>query len=127
MKKVLIILLVLSMLVGCSSSRTPSPSPGKDYDVSKLSFEEFDELYGQMMYEGLPENRKNLTMGEANGTWRYNIRIRNYSSGGGMFEELGFAEMTVSNNADPRIQIILHPRLVNDGNKTSEKTDEEAE
>ena len=43
-----------------------------------------------------------------------------------MFEELGFAEMTVSNNADPRIQIILHPRLVNDGNKTRERTDEEA-
>ena len=63
MKKVLIIILVLSMLVGCSSSRTPSPSPGKDYDISKLSFEEFDELYGQMMYEGLPEKRKNLTMG----------------------------------------------------------------
>ncbi|MBR4461876.1 MAG: hypothetical protein IKS51_04780 [Erysipelotrichaceae bacterium] len=126
MKKIVIILLVLSMLAGCGSSAAIDTSPGKDYDISKLSFEEFDELYGQMIYEGLPEDRKNLAMGEANGTWRYNIKIRNDSSGGGMSEELGFAEMIVSNNADPRIQIVLHPRLVDDGDRTREKTDEEA-
>ena len=126
MKKVLIILLVLSTLVGCSSSSSSNTPPGKDYDVSKLSFEEFNELYGQMMTESLPEDRKNLALGKANGTWRYNIKIRNYTSGGGMFDEVGFAEMTVSNNADPRIQITLHPRLVIDGDNPREKTDEEA-
>ena len=37
-----------------------SPDPvytEADFDVSKLSYEDFDELYGQMMYEGIPEDR----------------------------------------------------------------------
>ena len=126
MKKAIIILLVLLMVTGCGQSPAPEPTPGKDYDISKLSFEEFDELYGQMMYEGLPEDRTNLAVINASGTWRYNIKIRNNSFGGGMFDELGYAEMAVSTKSDPRVQIILHPRLVAEGDSTRERTDEEA-
>lgn len=125
MKKAIIILLVLLMVTGCGQSPAPEPSPGEDYDISKLSFEEFDELYGQMMYEGLPEDRTNLAVINASGTWKYNIKIRNNSFGGGMFDELGYAEMVVSTKSDPRVQITLHPRLVAEGDSTREKTDEE--
>ena len=131
MKKIILILLALLMLVGCGSNAAPQPSPNNnqnnDYDTSKLSFEEFDEFYAQLMYEGLPEDRLNLALGNANGTWKYDLKIRRDSSTDGyIFDEIGFAEMTVDNDADPRIQIALHPRLAKNGDEVYEETDEEA-
>ncbi len=123
MKKTIIFLLVLSLLAGCSHSSAPLPTPPQDdFDVSKLSFDEFDELYGQMMYEGLPEDRTNLALGNANGVWRYNLKIRNDSSGGGMYDELGFAEITVSNSSDPPVKLVLHPRISTEGDPLTDES-----
>ncbi|MBQ1826378.1 MAG: hypothetical protein II126_00270, partial [Erysipelotrichaceae bacterium] len=123
MKKTIIILLVLSLLAGCSHSSAADPTPPKnDFDVSKLSFEQFDVLYGQMMYEGLPENLTDLELGKSNGVWRYNLKIRNDSSGGGMYDELGFAEMAVSNNANPPVKLVLHPRIGTEGDPLTDES-----
>ncbi|MBQ3376099.1 MAG: hypothetical protein IJG49_06780 [Erysipelotrichaceae bacterium] len=127
MKKIIIILLVMLMITGCGSSRASEPSPGNnnqntDYNVSELSFEEFEDFYAQIMYEGLPEDRTNLALGNADGLWRYDLKINRDD---GMFDELGFAQMTVDNNADPRIQIVLHPRIARYGEDFFEETDDD--
>ncbi len=133
MKKITIILLVLLMLCGCaSSSAAPSPqgnnpsNQNNDFDAGKLSFEYFDELYAQLTYDGLPEDRTSIPLGNANGVWKYDLRIRRDSAtDGSLFDELGYAEMYVHDSDDPPVKIVLHPRLANDGNEIREETDEE--
>lgn len=97
-----------------------------DYDVRKLHFEEFDNLYGQITYEGTPADKVLVPLGNANGVWKYNLKIRDESpSGISYFDELGYAEMSVHNNDDPPVRIILHPRLASDGYESWSETDEE--
>ena len=95
------------------------------FDVSKLNYEDFDEFYGQVMYEGLPEGRENEPLGNANGIWKYNLKIRYDSADGYLYDELGYAEMPVHNTDDPPVKIVLHPRLFSDGMEISELTDED--
>lgn len=96
-----------------------------DFDVSKLSYEDFDELYGQMMYEGIPEDRVATPLGNANGLWRYNLKIRRDSSTDGYwYDELGYAEMSVHDVNDPPVKITLHPRLASDKIEVWPETDE---
>ena len=45
-------------------------------DGSDLYFEYFDEFYGQLMYDGLPEGRTYIPLGYANGAWKYNLVFR---------------------------------------------------
>ena len=123
MKKIIVILMML-MMAGCSLISDPKDPATDPFDADKLSFDEFDELYGQMMYEGLPEDRTNLTLGNANGVWKYNLKIRNDNSDGESYDELGYAEMSVSNDADPPIKIVLHPRIANQGSDVFALTDE---
>lgn len=98
-----------------------------DFDVNKLRFEDFDNLYGQVMYEGVPEGRVPQPLKQANGLWRYNLKMRFDSSENGyMFDELGYAEMSVNGKNDPPIVIVLHPRLAAyDGYEVYPETDEE--
>ena len=98
-----------------------------DFDVSKLNFEEFDNLYGQVMYEGIPEGRVPEPLKQASGVWRYNLKIRFDSAENGyMFDELGYAVMSVNGSNDPPIVIELHPRLAAyDGYEVYPETDEE--
>ena len=98
-----------------------------DFDVSKLNFEEFDNLYGEMMYTGIPEDRVAEPLKQANGVWRYNLKIRFDSAENGyMFDELGYAVMSVNGSNDPPIVIELHPRLAAyDGYEVYPETDEE--
>ncbi|MBR4469999.1 MAG: lipoprotein [Erysipelotrichaceae bacterium] len=97
------------------------------FDPSKLSFEDFDELYGQMMYEGIPEDVVYLPLKNANGVWKYDLKIRYDSSVDGyMFDELGYVEMSVDGRNDPPISIVLHPRLAAfDAYEVYPETDEE--
>lgn len=95
-------------------------------DVSKLRFEDFDNLYGQITYEGTPADKVLVPLGNANGVWKYNLKIRSETSSGiSYFDELGYAEMSVHNNDDPPVRIILHPRLASDGYESWSETDEE--
>lgn len=130
MKKIIIMLLVLLMMCGCASSSASQENAQNDqsdpFDAGKLSFEYFDEFYAQLMYEGLPEDRVSLPLGNANGIWKYDLKIRRDSSANGyLFDELGYAEMSVHNNDNPPVKIVLHPRLASEGNETREETDEE--
>ena len=95
-------------------------------DVSKLRFEDFDNLYGEITYIGTPEDKVYLPLGNANGVWKYNLKIISDSpSGISYYDELGYAEMSVHNNDDPPVGIILHPRLARDGDESWRETDEE--
>ena len=134
MKKIIIIpLVLLMMLCGCASSSVSESLQGNGqndqsdlFDAGKLSFEYFDEFYAQLMYEGLPEDRTSIPLGNANGIWKYDLKIRRDSSVDGyLFDELGYAEMSVHNSDDPPVKIVLHPRLASEGNETREETDEE--
>ena len=111
------------------SSANTDPVIGNDSfdfdDVSKLNYEYFDEFYGQLMYEGLPEDRVPEPLKQANGVWKYNIKIRNDSSSGSLFDEIGYAEMSVNGSSDPPITIILHPRYASDGIEIWPETDGE--
>lgn len=95
-----------------------------DYDVRKLHFEEFDNLYGQITYYGLPDGLVYEPLAQANGIWKYNIKNRDDSSDFYMFDELGYAEMYVHDNDDPPVRIVLHPRLACDGYEIWEESDE---
>ena len=98
----------------------------QDFDVSKLSFEDFDELYGQMMYEGFPEERVHEPLGNANGVWKYLLRIRRDNSVDGyQFDELGYAELKVHDGDEQPVVITLHPRLASDTIEVWEESDEE--
>ncbi len=94
-----------------------------EFDVSKLHYEDFDELYGQLMYEGLPEGIVREPLKYANGVWKYDLKIRNDSSDGYLFDELGFAEMSVDGSVSPPVRIVLHPRLASDGIEIWEESD----
>ena len=96
-----------------------------DFDVSKLRFEDFDNFYGQITYNGLPEGLVRQPLGKANGVWKYNLKFRQDTSDGKLFDELGYAEMYVHDNDDPPVKIILHPRLASDGYEIWEESDEE--
>ena len=134
MKKIIIIpFVLLMMLCGCASSSVSESLQGNGqndqsdlFDAGKLSFEYFDEFYAQLMYEGLPEDRTSIPLGNANGIWKYDLKIRRDSSVDGyLFDELGYAEMSVHNSDDPPVKIVLHPRFASEGNEIREETDEE--
>ena len=97
----------------------------EDFDANELTFEYFDELYGQMMYTGIPEGRVPQPLKNANGVWKYDLKMVYDSSDGYMFDEIGYAQMHVNGSDDPPISITLHPRLANDGNEVWEESDEE--
>jgi len=95
-------------------------------DGSDLYFEYFDEFYGHLMYEGLPEGRTYIPLKYANGAWKYSLIFRfDSSDGGGMFDEIGYAEMYVHGEDNPPITIILHPRMAQDGFEVWLESDEE--
>jgi hypothetical protein len=97
----------------------------ENFDVSKLNFEDFDELYGQLMYEGLPEDRVHIPLGNANGIWRYELIIRRDNSVDGyVFKELGYAKMNVHDSDDPPVSIVLHPRIASNDIEVWEESDE---
>ncbi len=97
-----------------------------DYDVSKLHYEDFEEFYAQIMYEGLPEDKVREPLGNANGVWKYDFVYRYDSSDGGyVFEEIGYADMSVHNYDDPPVRITLHPRYASDGYEVWEESDEQ--
>ncbi len=95
-----------------------------EFDVSRLHYEDFDEFYGQVMYEGLPDDRVHEPLGNANGVWKYNYKLRNDQSEGSLFDELGYVEMSVHNENDPPVSIILHPRFASDGFEIYEESDD---
>lgn len=95
------------------------------FDVSKLNYEEFDNLYGEITYNGVPEARESLTLKNANGVWRYNLKLRyDDSLQGYMYDELGYAQMYVNGSDNPPIRITLHPRKASDGYEVWDETDE---
>ncbi|MBQ1483488.1 MAG: hypothetical protein IIZ28_07970 [Erysipelotrichaceae bacterium] len=96
-----------------------------EFDVSKLHYEDFDELYGQLMFEGLPEGIVREPLKYANGVWKYDLKIRYDSSDGYLFDELGYAEMSVDGTQDPPVRITLHPRLASDGIAVWEESDQD--
>lgn len=95
-----------------------------EFDVRSLLFEEFDNFYGEMTYIGLPEKRTHEPLKKANGVWRYNLKNRDDASEYFMFDELGYAEMTVNGSMNPPVMIVLHPRLACDGYEVWEEDDE---
>jgi hypothetical protein len=95
------------------------------FDVQKLNYEEFDNLYGQITYNGVPEGRESQPLKNANGVWRYNLKKKyDDPSQGYMYDELGYANMYVKGSDDPPIVITLYPRKASDGYEVWEETDE---
>lgn len=145
MKRTITALLTLMLAAGCAAPATetkvydggnaedlvitPQPDesaaadPG-EFDLSRLSFEEFDEFYGSLPQDGLWDGIIREPLGNANGVWRYNLQFNNVSGGSGMLYEIGFAEVSVDNNDDPPVVIVLHPRLASDGSEIWEESDQ---
>jgi len=107
---------------GSSYAEQIDPS---SFDVKKLNFEEFDNLYGQITYNGVPEERESQPLKNANGIWRYNLKKKyDDPSQGYMYDELGYAHMYVKGSDQPPIRITLYPRKASDGYEAWDLTDE---
>lgn len=145
MKRTITALLTLVLAAGCSAPAaetqiynggnaedfviTPQPdesaaaNPG-EFDISKLSFEQFDEFYGRLPQDGLWDDIIREPLGNANGVWRYNLKFNSVEGGSGLLNEIGFAEVSVRNENNPPVQIVLHPRLASDGSEIWEESDQ---
>lgn len=95
------------------------------FDVNMLKFEEFDNFYGDITYNGVPEARESKPLKDANGIWRYNLKMKYTDpSQGYMYDELGYVQMYVNGSDDPPIRITLHPRKASDGYESWDESDE---
>jgi hypothetical protein len=100
-------------------------SIARDYSqYSELSFEDFD-FYGDVMYNGVPEDAYFPTLSYGTGEWKYDlIFVYDSSVDGYYFEEIGYADLELDYDKETVI-ITLHPRLANDGFEVWEESDEE--
>ena len=92
-------------------------------DITDLSFADFS-FFEEIMYEGLPEDAYYPALKYAEGTWKYDLRIRYDSSDGFMFDELGYADLVLDREREVAV-VTLHPRLATDGFEMWQESDEE--
>lgn len=137
MKKTIAVMLALMLAAGCSSSAATAVNqfPGSskesfsqsfdssEYSTDKLHFEDFDSYYGLIGQFGLPEDIVREPLGYANGVWKYSLNLTDGASGA-LFTEIGYAEVSVHNNDEPPVVIVLHPRLAKDDYEVWEESDE---
>ena len=96
---------------------------GYDSYGNDLSFEDFD-FYYDLMYYGIPEEAYFPALKYAEGSWKYDLKIRYDSSDGYMFDEIGYADLTIDRERGALV-VTLHPRLASDGYEVWPESDEE--
>ena len=92
-------------------------------NADNLNWEDFD-FYYDIMYDGIPEDVYYPAVKYAEGLWKYDLIIREDSSDGYYFEEMGYSEFAIDYDKE-EISITLHPRIANDGYEAWSESDEE--
>ncbi|MCR5095178.1 MAG: hypothetical protein K6A70_00370 [Erysipelotrichaceae bacterium] len=88
-----------------------------------LSLHDFD-FYYDLMNTGIPADADYPALLYAEGDWRYDFIIRKENADGFYYEEIGYSELLIDYDKET-VQIILHPRLANDGFEAWLLSDEE--
>ena len=146
MKRVLTLFCLIALvfaLGACSSSAAGAaepagnmaddPAPDKDIsqgiedmdmpsiDDGSLRFDDFD-FYESLLIDGIPSDAYYPSLKYAEGTWKYDLRIRYDSDDGYQFDEIGYADLALDYDREVVI-ITLHPRMAQDGYEAYEEDD----